>query len=244
MTKPKKPQKPKPAEQQAAEAEQQEQLGEALADYDTYVKARAAEIWAYDDTGHDLSLEEQLFVRSYIIDRNPVAAMRRLGHHAEDSKVLKRRADRYLSKPEVASCVETLAKRLMEKLEITAERVQRQMAAIAFFDPREVMTFDGYGVNLLHSRFWSPEQAAAIQSIKMGQNGVEIKLYDRLRASELLAKQLGVQPDDDAASRAEAARVGAEQVIHDILSYYDRTEPKALPAPAEEGEPEATGTKH
>jgi len=205
--------------------------------YEQYVLARAATIWAYEDTGFDLNLEEQLFVRSFIIDRNPVAAMRRLGHHADSPAILKRRADKMLAKPPVIDAIDLLATKLMAKLEVTAEAVQRRIAAAAFFDPREVMTFDQFGVQLLNSRFWTKEQAAAISSIKMGQNGIEIKFYDGLRAAEMLAKQLGVQPEDDLAARAEEARAGAAQAIHDIMTVFRRTvqdksnPPAALPAP-------------
>lgn len=223
----KKDKAPLTEEAQAAEDVKTASLTEALHDYDTYVQAQAATIWQYDELPFILSLEEQLFVRSYVIDRNEVAAMRRLGHAIDDHTKLKARAKRYLSKPEVSGAVDFLAKRLMEKLDVTAEKVQRQIAAVAFFDPREVMTFDQYGIRMIHSRFWSSEQAAAIQSIKMGQNGIEIKLYDRLRANEMLAKQIKLQPDDT--DPAEAARAGADAALEKIFSVFDRIVPDKAP---------------
>lgn len=187
-----------------------------------YRTAKAHDIWSYDDTGFDLSLEEQLFVRSYIVDRNPVAALRRLGYNYEIAR-LKTIAAQMLNKAEVKGAVEHLAKRMMDALEITAERVQRRIAAVAFFDPRKVVHFDNLGVDVLNSRFWSEEQAQAIQSVKMGQTGIEIKFYDGLRAAEMLAKQLQLQPEDGAQASAEQARANADAVINKIVDIFVKT---------------------
>ena len=200
------------------------------ADPASYGEDQAATIWRYEDTGHDLSIEEQLFCRSYIIDRNPVATLRRL-NYAGDNPTLKRRAEKFLANSEVQACVETLAKRLMERLDITAEQVQRRIASVAFFDPRSVMSFDQFGVQVLHSRFWTEEQARNIQSIKQGPNGVEIKFYDSLRASEMLAKQLGVQPEEGIEAAAAASKAAAEAVVNKIFDVFERTIPEALSAP-------------
>lgn len=233
----KKDKPPPSAEEAAAQAVEIASMAEALQDFDGYVQAQAAEIWQFDELPFDLALEDQLFVRSYVIDRNAVACMRRLGHRIDDPKKLKARAQRHLSKVEVQAAIEYLAKRLMDKLDVTAEKVQRQMAAVAFFDPREVMTFDKYGIQLLHSRFWTAEQAAAIKTIKMGQNGIELQLYDRMRANEMLAKQLGTLPDEDG---VEATKAGAEAVMAKIGQIVDRLlpdRPALLPPPSEDDVP-------
>lgn len=223
--------KPKPEptpEEAAAKAVDIAGLSEALENYDAFVNAQAATIWQYTELDEfNLNLEEQLFVRSYVIDRNPVAAMRRLGHCHDDPAKLKLRAKRYLSKAEVQGAVELLAKQMMEKLDITAEKIQRKLAAIGFFDVREVATFDKYGIQLLHSKFWSEEQAAAVQSIEMGQFGIKLKLYDRMRALELLSKQVGLQPED--MNPAEAARAGAEEVMSKLGTIIERMLPGATP---------------
>lgn len=234
----KKDKPPKSDEVQSAEGVQYASMAEALLDYDQFVQAQAQNLWQYDDLPFDLNMEEQLFVRSYVIDRNEVSALRRLGHIGEQS-TLRNRAKRYLAKAEVQAAVEHLGKKMMEMLDITAEKVQRQIAAVAFFDPRQVMEFDQYNVRMLHSRFWTSEQVAAVKKIKMGPNGVELELYDRLRASEMLAKQLGVQPEDNDA--AEQARLGAEQAIEKIFTVFERmSDPDPVP-PAIEAD---VKTKH
>lgn len=215
---------PSPSDEQVAAATVEiTTMAAAIEDYDSYVQAQAQEIWQYDELPFELSVEEQLFVRSYAIDRNHVAAMRRLGHRGEDSKKLKARAERYLSKVDVQNAVDYLVKRMMEKLDITAEKVQRAIASVAFFDVREIATFDKYGIHLLHSRYWTAEQAMAIASIKQGQYGLEIKTYDRLKATEMLAKQLGVQPEDTDA--VTAARIAADETMGRIADIMGRLAP-------------------
>lgn len=239
----KKPEPPKTPEEEAAAQVEQATMAEAMQDYDGYVTAQAASIWQYTELEEfNLNLEEQLFVRSYVIDRNIVAAMRRLGHHSDDQAKLKARAKRYMAKAEVQGAIELLAKQMMQKLDVTAEKVNRRIAAVAFFDAREVMTFDKYGVNLLNSRFWTEDQMASVQSIKMGQNGIELKFYDALRASEMLAKQLGIQPTEG--DPAEAARAGAEEVLDKLATVIERMLPGATPRDDAFRLPSPTDAKH
>lgn len=214
---------------------------EAAHSPEEYQRARAARIWSHDDTGHDLTVEEALFCRSYIIDRNPVAALRRLNYDDPPQK-LKAIATTYLANTEVQGCIETLAKQIMARLAITAENVNERIAAVAFFDPRTVLEFDHHNVRLKHSRYWTKDEALAIQSIKVGQHGVELKLHDGLRAAEMLGKQLGTLKDDSEETRALGVKAAAEEVLNTIADIFDKTrvarrheiiEVEALPAPEE-----------
>lgn len=201
-------------------AKQDQDPPEVLEDYEEYSVVTAETMWSFDDPGYDLTVEEQLFCRSYIIDRNPVAALRRL-NYAGDSPALRRIANKFLAKVEVKDCVDTLAARMMAKLDVTAEKVQRKIASAAFFDPREVLRFDGHRMQVLDSKFWSEEQAAAIQSVKLGKDGVELKFYDRLRATEMLSKQLGTLPEES--SEAAAARIAAQSVVDKLVGMIRRS---------------------
>lgn len=160
-------------------------------------------------------------MRSYIVDRNPVAALKRLGYDYETQR-LRLISDQYLRNTEVKGAIEVLAKRMMDQLEITAEKIQKRIASVAFFDPRQVMEFDNSGMQLLNSRFWSEEQAQNIQSVKMTKEGIEVKFYDGLRASEMLAKQLQMQPDDNMVT-AEQSKAAAEAVISKIVDVFIKT---------------------
>lgn len=193
-----------------------------------YQVAQATQIWSNDDTGHDLTVEEQLFCRSFIVDRNPIAAMRRL-NYVFPPKQLEKMAQRHLSNPEVQGCIEVLAKRMMDNLQITADRVNEQIGAIAFADLRGVMRFDHTGVTLLHSKFWTKEQIAALQSVEMGQNGIKLKMYNRMEALKLLAQQLNIV-DDEKQEQRRLAEAGAEAALRKIMDVAVRKR-QDLPAP-------------
>lgn len=206
-----------------------------------YQRDRAERIWSFDDTGHQLTVEEQLFCRSYIIDRNPIGALRRL-NYGQGPQQLKAIAARFLENPEVVACVEVLAQRMCEKLDITALRVNERIAAVAFFDPRSVVEFDHHGVRMKHSRFWTKDEAYAIAGIEMGQNGIKLKMHDGLRAAELLAKQLGLQPEEGIEAAALAMKAAAGTVMDTIVDIFRKTNP--LPPPPALPAPEDAETKH
>lgn len=238
----------KPAKKLSPEAQAAKDAAEQgeILPPEEYAVMRATQIWGYDDTGHTMSLEEQLFVRSYMIDRNPIAALRRL-NYTQPVEHLKKTANKYLANAEVQGAIETLGKQMMKKLEVTAEKIQERLAAVAFFDPREVMQFDHHGVTLLHSSLWPKHAIMALQSIETGQFGPKLKLYDSLRAAEMLAKQVGLQPDENSEEAQRAARAAGEAVVQKIFEIFDRTikdDPappqQALPAPATK----AKETKH
>lgn len=223
------PRKPKTAEPQAPPVD-------PPSAYELQVVPAEA-IWQCSDTGHNLTLDQHLFVRSYIIDRNPVAALKRL-HHDGDVTRLKRIADKYLAETEVQDAIAELARRLMAKLEITAEHINRRLASVAFFDLREVVQFDHNGMTMLNSRLWSEDQIAAVQSVEMGKEGIKLKLYDGLRATEMLAKQLSMLPNETAEAAAAASKAAAEAVMDRIMDVFERRVPDDTPK-AELPPPEA-----
>lgn len=195
-------------------------------------------IWTTDDTGHDLTVEEALFVRSYIIDRSDVASMRRLGY-TEHVSIIKRRVKKYLANPEVLGAIETLAKRMMDRLEITAEKVTRHMAMQAFFDPRSVMRWNGHRLEVLDSQFWPDEAIASIEGLKMTKDaGVEIKLASKQAALTNLAKQLNLLADPAEEERKAMAEAAATRVVDKISDMFDRIKSGGtlLEGPKPEGE--------
>ena len=212
--------------------ENPESAGELVAhDPRPQQNARAYQIWSYSETGHDLTVEEQLFCRSYIVDRNAVASMRRLGYD-QDAATLRRRAERMLANPEVQGCIEVLAKRMMENLQITADRVNAGIAAIAFSDLSQVLEFDHNGVKLLHSKYWTKEQMVALKSVKMGKEGIQVEFHDKQKALDMLAKQLNMV-DDEKELAKQMAKGAAEAAMEKILEVTNRMRP-ALTEPKEE----------
>jgi len=183
----------------------------------------AQEIWATDDLGHDLTLEEQLFVRSYMIDRNEVSAMARLGYDIDDRAKLKRMASRYLASTVVQDAIKAHAEALMKKLEISAEHVNQKIADIAFTDLTDVMLFDHLGNTLLPSHLWPEHARTAVKSVKAGQFGMQIEFHDKFKSLDFLAKQTGLAESEETAEqrRADAA---AETALFKMMEVVKKNQ--------------------
>ena len=84
---------------------------------------------------------------------------------------------------------------------ITKERLLTQLSAVAFADlSRYCRVVDTEGGREIHvsetSELTRPDRLALCQ-IKAGTKGIEVKLYDKLKAIEMIARLTGLfEPDD------------------------------------------------
>lgn len=186
-------------------------------------KHQAHQIWSFDDLGFELTVEEQLFVRSYMIDRNEIAALRRLGYVDQDRVQLKRIAHRFLRVAEVQRAIEEAARRMMNKLEITAERVNQQIACIAFTDVHDVVQFTDQGAQILPSHLWPKHARVSLKSVKNGQFGVNLEFHDKHKALDFLAKQTGLDSSEKDAALAQA-EAAAQLAVGKILDVVGRAQ--------------------
>lgn len=93
---------------------------------------------------------------------------------------------------------------------ISKERIISEIAAIAFSDftkyvsAREIPG-EGQVLTVTDSGKLSRECRRAVCSIKAGTRGVEVKLYDKLRALELLGRAYGAFAGEEDEGESEAA---------------------------------------
>ena len=81
--------------------------------------------------------------------------------------------------------------------DISAARILQRLAAIAFADPRELITpvvDEEGGLQILvgDSSSYSPEAAALYAGAKQTKDGVEIKMHDQMAALKILAAYAGI----------------------------------------------------
>lgn len=183
----------------------------------------AQEIWSFDDLGFELTIEEQLFVRSYMIDRNEIAALRRLGYVDHDRGQLKRIAHRFLRSVVVQDAIAECAKRMMDRLEITADRVNQHIACIAFTDVHDVVQFTDTGARILPSHLWPAHARVSLKSVKNGQFGVNLEFHDKHKALDFLAKQTGLDSSEKDAALAQA-EAAAQIAVGKILDVVGRAQ--------------------
>jgi len=159
-----------------------------------------------------LNDRQQLFAKEYLVDLNATQAAIRAGYSEKTAYSI---GQRLLKKVEIVAAIQARRAVMSEKLEITQERVLQELAAIAFADVSDYVNVeteqvDAWGIHpitgevcliptgwrqcvkVINTKELPKRKRAALASIKQGSNGIEIKLYDRHRALELLGKHLGM----------------------------------------------------
>ncbi len=146
-----------------------------------------------------LTAKQRLFCEEYLVDYHGTRAAIAAGYaeasaHAEASRML-----RYVK---IKSYINKRLDELMEKTQITQERVLAEYAKIAFVDPRKF--YDSTG-NLVPIPLLDGDAAATLQSFEVtqevGSDGMpagitkKIKLCDKIRALDSLARHLGMFVD-------------------------------------------------
>ena len=143
-----------------------------------------------------LNPKQQRFCKEYMIDLNATQAAIRAGYSV---KTAQEQGARLLSNVMVSREIERLQAVQSRRTGITADRVIRELAKIAFVDPDRVINADDGTIKADAT----DEDKAAIQGVKVkrssSMNGDsfenEVKLYDKTKALELLGKHLGLFSD-------------------------------------------------
>jgi phage terminase small subunit len=141
------------------------------------------------------------FADEYLVDCNATRAYKAAGYRAKDAAVAATMASRLLRNAQVAAYVAKRKKTLADKLEVTAERVVRELARIGFSDPRLVASWGSKGVELKESKTLDDDAAACLAEVhsKHGEFGLELKfkLHDKVAALDKLARHLGLFSEDN-----------------------------------------------
>ena len=177
-----------------------------------------------------LTEKQKRFVAEYLVDLNATAAAKRAGY--KDPNI----GRQLITKNNVSAEIAKRREKLQSKLEITQETVLQELAAIAFANGTDFVTVTGAGLlDVKPTSQVSKEKLPAIAGIKYSQNGIEIKLHDKVRALELLGKHLGVFATGGGAAAQE------DNNIFEVIDQSTREEidTNAIPEiepPAEPGD--------
>lgn len=133
-----------------------------------------------------LTEKQKRFVQEYFVDLNATAAAQRAGY--KDPNI----GRQLITKNNVSAAIQEAIEKRQNRVEITQDRVLQELASIAFAKGTDYASIISGIVMMNDTGELTEEQKAAIVSIKQTKEGVEVKLADKMKALELLARHLGL----------------------------------------------------
>lgn len=92
-----------------------------------------------------LTPKQAAFVQEYLVDKNATQAAIRAGYSAKTARSI---GEENLSKPDIRAAIDAAMNDVAARAGVTAERVLRERARLAFFDVRNLFDKDGFPVPL------------------------------------------------------------------------------------------------
>lgn len=165
-----------------------------------------------------MTARQEAFVQEYLIDLNATQAAIRAGYSPKGAEVL---ASNLLRNAKVADAIKEAQVKRAERTEITADRVLREYARIAFYNPGRILRVDENGLPQIdmsnaNEEDWRvvAEVANETTQVMLGEDqGIrkvtkaKVKHHCKLQALNALAKHLGMMTDKiDVTSAGQAIK--------------------------------------
>jgi len=178
-----------------------------------------------------LTLRQSRFVEEYLVDLNGKQAAIRAGYRSATAEA---QASRLLRHVGVRVALENAMKARSERTEVTADRVLKELAKIAFSNMRDYWPREGSTLDRLRL---DEDRTAAIKEITIDEmvdrDGVlhrrtHLKLHDKLGALTSLARHLGLFTDRHVIENSieyRVTRMTSEErlaLVAEILEEGDR----------------------
>lgn len=133
-----------------------------------------------------LTDKQKRFVTEYLVDLNATAAAKRAGYKDPN------KGRQLVTKSNVADAIKKAMERREKRTEITQDSVLKELAAIGFSNAADFVKVSGGAVKITDTDDVEKEKLPALAGVKETQNGIEIKLHDKVHALELIGKHLGM----------------------------------------------------
>jgi phage terminase small subunit len=151
---------------------------------------------------NELTPRQRRFVEEYLIDLNATRSAKTAGYAESSASVA---GSELLANPKIATAVTIAQAERSARTAITADRVLREVARLAFFDAGEVFDFTGGSITLKPGSEIPEDARRAIVGVKLKQsraiNGepksetLDIRLADKRASLELLMRHMGLFND-------------------------------------------------
>lgn len=156
----------------------------------------AAPTWSNTPMSFEINDQHRVFVTEYLVDFNATGAYRRAGFSQSPSDATVRSAAaRLIARPEIQDLVQAGVKARLDRAKLDADRVDQEIARLAFADIRGLYNPDG-SMKLPHE--WDDATAAAVSGVEVTEAaGVPVavrkaKMHEKVAALTLAAKRLGL----------------------------------------------------
>ena len=150
-----------------------------------------------------LTAKQRRFAAEYLVDLCGAKAAVRAGYSA---KTADRIASRLLRNPGVAAILTEHTAQVGQQLNLTVERLERELARVAYVDPRKLR---GEGGRVLDLHELDEDTARAVASVKH-----RIARVVRGAKAAPAAKALGIEPDLDGRKVEELVLATVETRLH------------------------------
>ena len=156
--------------------------------------------------------KQKRFCVEYLIDLNATQAAIRAGYSTLTAGAI---GAENLKKPQIRACIDKALAEQSKRTGVTADRVVRELAKVAFVNSQDVVNYDDATVRPDATR----DDTAAVASVRVKTiptkdgPGVEreVKMHDKLKALELLGKRLRLFTDN-----VNLSGEGVVQIVDDI----------------------------
>ncbi len=161
------------------------------------------------DGPNRLSERRRRFVEAYLLTGRPKAAAIAAGY-AERSAA--KTAWRLLAHPVVAAVIRAAQDERARRLSVSADRIVREHARIAFSNIRTLVWFDGNDVRVRDDfDAASADATAAVRGLARRGRDFSLRLYDKPRSLAVLGAVLGLAPRPATGAPAAAATARAAE---------------------------------
>lgn len=170
-------------------------------------------------------IKAKRFVDQYLIDLNGIRAWQRCGYGTGNIDSDKMTVGAFLKRPDVIQLIAEREAERAQKVEISQEMILKELSCIAFFNLRDVATWDGERFVLKPFSELTREQTAAFASIKVksiGKVASELEFRhpspaDKRAALVDLGKHIGMfweasTKNDDPIESARKIRVALKEM--------------------------------
>lgn len=168
-----------------------------------------------------LTLKQNKFVNKYLECGNASEAYR-FAYSCTNMKdeTVNRSAFELLNNPKITARIRELQARLQLKSNLTKERVLFELECIIDAQITDYLDFTGSRIKFKPFSELTQRQVKAIESIKKGRNGIELKLHGKSWSIERICKMLGY----DAPEKFEhMGKNGKDLLPSDILDKIPDT---------------------